>query len=277
MTLKQIQIRASLLAIGNFAFNPESEELIQEYNVLEKLFAFFKTAKSYVLKGTFIASISMFSQSKYLSNILEENGWFRFKFGNHSATIPANVSNLFEKLPERENDLPSIDEIEGQEDMTLLLRQISSPISQKKAREELQKIYKTDPHKFGNTQLSLYASELMKKFIIQPDNRFFLIRLFTKSPILKTNNELVINQAKLAEIKAKLFLLFKKDDLELSISLIKIPKYPISELKNKKVCPDCPEQFVDDEEFSRIFSISKSDFYVLSLSEMSEKRAALLH
>ncbi|KAH0802336.1 alpha amylase domain-containing protein [Histomonas meleagridis] len=239
LTSKQIaEKRAALYAIGHFASNRHASKYVEKYNILDKIFSLVKNCHSYVLRGSAITSLSLFYQTRYISDTFEKNGWTRYKFGNHSVIIPTDITSLYEEAPVVEPKLPSIGDLKGNESMALLIRKISSPITQKQARAELQEVYKNEPQKLASTELSNYAAKLMRDFIVQPDNRFFLVRIFGRAPLVKLTDEVnKADEAKAAYIRAKMFCLVSTSN-DLPLAMVKIPSYSIDKIIKDKICKD---------------------------------------
>ncbi|KAH0794073.1 RNA-binding motif protein, X-linked 2 [Histomonas meleagridis] len=257
---KQItEKRAALYALGHFASNRHASKYVEKYGILDKIFSLVKNCHSYVLRGSAITSLSMFYQTRYISDMLEKNGWTRFKFGNHSVIIPRDITSLFESVPKVEPKLPSIGEIEGQEAITLLIRKISSPISQKQARAELQEIYKNEPNKLINPELAVYSAQLMRDFLMPADNRYFLVRLFGRASLVKLTGEMnQADEAKAAVIRAKIFCLVK-NEMDIPLTMVNIPVQPLNKISKDKICKNCPEQFVQESQFKEAFGVEKEE------------------
>ena len=271
--------RAIIFALAHFGSNKESAQILKEYNVIQTFMKCLQTTNSYVLKGTIITSLSLIAESKYLFNVLEEYNWVTFKFGNHYAIVPNNISTLYKKYETIDPPLYEINDIPGQEKMTSLIRQLSSPISQKQAKAELHNIYQNDPKALTDTNLALYSSEMMSKFVVSPDNRFFLIRIFSHAPLLPLElvKNLKISEDIAAPIRARLYLFLATSSSELCLSMITIPQYSLNEAKSKKICPECPEVFINNDDFSASFGMKKEDFYSLPSEEMTSIRQRILN
>ncbi|KAH0793239.1 hypothetical protein GPJ56_002797 [Histomonas meleagridis] len=257
--------RSVIYALGQFGSNIKSIEIMKEYKVLETFMELIKSTKSYVLKGTLITSFSLMAQSQYLSEIIEKNKFISFKFGNNVAIIPNDLEVLFENHEKIDPPLNNIDEIEGFENVTLLIRQVSSPISQKQAKVDLHALYQNEPMKLIEPKLAIYANELMSKFVISPENRLFLIRIFSRTSMysLKSQKERDVNEEKAANLRAKIFSILEYN-YELPLTMVNVKQYnSLKELKNKekKLCNDAVEVYLNDEEFEKVKGMTKKEFY----------------
>ncbi|KAH0790274.1 putative cytosolic regulator pianissimo [Histomonas meleagridis] len=178
------QQRAAFFALGHFASVPETIEIVKENDIAEKLFESALSSPSYVLKGTLIASLSLFAQSTYLSSVLQKHNWELFKFGQHQCVIPCDPFHSFEPPAKLTLNLTPFEDIKGYNDITTLLKQMANSLLSKNARTKLTEIYRTRGKELEKNDLALYAHSLMSSFNFAPESREFISYLFKQTPLM---------------------------------------------------------------------------------------------
>ncbi|OHS95463.1 hypothetical protein TRFO_38445 [Tritrichomonas foetus] len=287
---KLVESRGAMLALAHYGSIPSTNvtKSLAKIKVLEKMFKYAISSTSLMYKGTFLAALSMMTQSRYLSDKLEEYSWQIFRFGSHTAVLPFDLfdfigylepasmtlqqfSNSFHsnimlnETDDKKNDLEKI---------IKSLLQLSSPITQKQARADLQQIFQTKSDLFIKPELALTAHEMLSKFTINPDNRFIISKLFFKTPLVKYESP-EIDQEAFAIIKSKLFHVLETIN-PITISDVVLKKYPLKELKTAKIYKNCPEVYLSDEDFKLATGKERKDFYNLSEEEMNKIRESIL-
>lgn len=294
--------RAALFALAHFGSKPSSQipDLLQKVKAIEAMFAAYKSSSSYSFKGTFLAALSMFEQSAYLQQVLDENHYHIFKFGTHSAVVPDDIENFIGKLepfqygiqrfsfdpsqPISSNNLnkavyPDDDEDTKNKinDVLTTFLQLICPILSAKGRNHLKDLMQSTPAIFKRRELALYAHEIMTKFPMNSDNRFVIAKLFQQTPLFASSSvDYQYDQQQEAIVQAKLYQFENTNRIGKLLSEMQLQKYPASELKHGKICRLVPEVYLQDDEFESATGMSKEKFYALDEKSLLQARKKLL-
>lgn len=300
--------RGALFALSQYGSKPHQKiiETLQEAKAVETMFEQAFKSDSLVLKGSLIVALSMMAPTKYLTSLLDANHWQYFRFGSHMSVVPTNVIDYIGGLkeikftPEQfsykftdDNDSKKVteemkkygflenDDKETIKDIESILKNLLlliCPLTQNQARNELKNLLQKRQDLFDRPELFLAVQEILTKFDITSDNRFMISRLFTKTPLYNANkDEFKFDSLAEATLLAKLFTFMGTPVPLKTLSETQVPKYPANHLKNSKVCPSCPEAYLEDNEFETATGKSKDAFYnSLSDEERDKIRKNLL-
>jgi hypothetical protein len=263
---------AALFALGHFGSEKATHAELANVKAVEAMMQLWASA-SYSFKGTIIASLSMFPDSKYVSTALEANNWQIFRFGRHTAVFPCDLS-----VPESETHamtIPAGCVDVGDSGIKALVAQLSSPISVKSAQATLMKMFNENQEPFTQTALASWAHEFMAKYFVPSEVRLFLIRLFGKAPLVQSAAKPAVDQKELARARAQIFEYLKKQSMD-AFTAIPIPVLKAADLQEGKVCAAAPEVYLSDDEFKAVAKVAKDAFYALAQDKMDEIRRKLL-
>ncbi|KAH0794414.1 hypothetical protein GPJ56_001707 [Histomonas meleagridis] len=212
--------RAAFFALAHFASVPENLPVVESNDIAGKLIKSALSRSSFVLEGTLIASLSLFAQSPYLSNVLQKYNWELFRFGPHQCVIPSDPLNFHKRSLPKMMALPTIPPISGYDEIASWLRNLSNSLLVKRTSGELIKAYKAKRSEIFESELALYAHTLIGKLDYVNEAREVIYYVFRDTSIMS----LVPKQFDDAEINA----------IKMKIGYIvnkKIVKVPFSEVK----------------------------------------------
>jgi hypothetical protein len=135
-----LEIRAAFFAFGHFGSIPATGPFIRELGLPERLIAIGTKHPSYVLKGTLIASLSLFAESPYLSSVLQSHNWQVFRFGNRQAVIPCDPQELVLEFPTISSGFPSLPDLPQYSRVITELTKMSNPLTCKVGQENLKSL-----------------------------------------------------------------------------------------------------------------------------------------
>ena len=202
--------RAAFFALAHFSSVPNTIDIVEKNDIASKLIASALSSSSYVLKGTLISCLSLFYQSKYLSTVLQNHKWELFRFGSNQCVIPCDPFKFFEPPEAITIQLPDFKDIEGFDDIVVLLKQQANSLLNKTSRSQLTDIYKNKRILFNNPKLALYSHSLLGNFYFTPESREFILYLFKCIPLLPLT-KVDLTEEQITYIKKKISQIFKMD------------------------------------------------------------------
>ncbi|KAK8889199.1 hypothetical protein M9Y10_033944 [Tritrichomonas musculus] len=277
--------RASFFALANFASIPgETEKIIENENVVEVMIKTALKSDSYVLKGSLICCLSLFTITDSFSKILIENGFEMFVLGHQKTIVPIDFSIFLKKevhFEETVIQIPQKSEVVPDEVAKRLI-ELLNPITSKEARDQLFTLYRGRSNGITTTDIALYAHQLMAHFTYTSEIRKFIFELFKQTP-LYPRIEAKCDPEITAIVKAKFYILLNKSSIDKpSIINVELPKYSLSELsrraneKYSQICTSVPEVYLTDEVFNQATKMDKKTFYSLTKNEQQKIRNDLL-
>lgn len=277
--------RAAFFALANFASIPgETEKIIEDEKVAEIMIKTALNSDSYVLKGSLITCLSLFTMTNSLSKVLIDNGFEMFYLGHQKIIVPTDFSIFMKsEVPQEKTviSLPKINESIPPEIAKGLI-ELLNPIKSKEAKDQIFALYRERASGITTTDIALYAHQLMAHFSYSNDTRKFLFGIFKNTPLFP-RSEQKCDPEITAIVKAKFFILSNRTSTEKpSIMNMELPKYSITELSrraNEKyslICTSVPEVYLNDEVFQEAAKMDKKTFYSLSKNEQQKIRTELL-
>ncbi|OHT16176.1 hypothetical protein TRFO_41991 [Tritrichomonas foetus] len=264
--------RAAMFALAHFASVPSTAEIIEKYDIAEKIIISALNSSSYVLKGTLISALSLFAQSLYLSSVLQRHNWQLFMFGSHQCVIPCNPLELFEPLEKTPPPLLTIDDLEGHSEAVTFLKQLANTLLVKSARQSLTQLLNTQKKDIA---LALYANELISNFHFSTDSRQFIYFLFRQTPLMK-NVKFDYNQITRANVYAKLSELENSKTVDIPFTQITLPTKTPEMVQGELAKIPFPEAFLNDSDFLRLTNMTKEDFYRLNEKDQAKIRQRIV-
>ena len=284
--------RAAMFALAHFASVPATSSVIEEHDIAEKMINAAVKSSSYVLKGTLITVLSLFTQTSYFSSVIQRHNWQLYVFGNHHCVIPCQPDCLFNeseaqielntsqgKLPKKgtENNIYlQMRDVEMKlsrhQEVIVLLKQLANALLVKTARQKLAEIFHT-PKK--DIELALYAHKLMSNFAFSADSRQFIYFLFRTVPLMDSV-DFNASPKTMATVYAKLNQLEKdKNALTTAFKDIHIPLKSPSQMHELAKFP-FPEAYMSDTDFQKTTNMSKQDFYQLGEEQQASIRQKIV-
>lgn len=262
--------RAAFFALAHFASVPASTSEIERLDVATRMINIALDSESYVLKGTLIAALSLFDQSKYLSSVLQKNNWQLFHFGNHQCVIPCDPLAFFQSEETIEYQMPTIEDPEGYDEITTLLKQMANLLLVKNTRTTLLEYYKAKRPELYEPKLVQYAHKLLSLYNYPTDSRVFIYTLFKESPLVNPIDQ-DVNFEELAKTGARITeMLGRKEDVVLKD--IKIPVKTVQQIKEMNPRPLHPEVYLSDEDFQKLIGVDRKVFYNIPAQKMESLR-----
>jgi hypothetical protein len=156
-----------------------------------------------------------------------------------------------------------------------LIKQLSSPIAVKNAQPALMKAFSETPEQFASKDLAVFTHAFMASFVVPPDVRAFLIKLFGKVALVDPPQRPKIDEAKAALVRAQIWE-FLKGSKAATFSEIKISTVKLAGAGETTVCGKAVEVYLSDDEFKTAAKMTKDAFYRLGEGEMETIRAGLV-
>jgi hypothetical protein len=260
-----------LFALASFASQKVTHGELAKLRAFEAMLSLWDPA-SYARKGSLISALSLIPHSKHYAAVLSSSNWQMFRFGGHTAVFPCDLT-----LPDGEFEswnLPTISDAAGNE-VKVLIKQLSSPISAKSAHAALVRMFAQSSDKFAQPQLASWAHEFIAKFAIPTELRALVAKVFGKTPLLEVPKCPTGDPAVSALVRAQIceFLRNPKAD---SFSQIKIPVIAPTDVTEANVCRGAVEVYIADQEFVNTVRMTKEAFYQLPPDKMNEIRKQLV-
>ena len=280
--------RASFFALAHFASNPQSAPYVCEHKITETLISEALKSSSYILKGTLINCLSLFSITDEISNILQQNQFEIFTMGKQQIVVPKEITMLLPKVDEKSSEKqtkyspPNADNIPSKFADAFI--ELLNPITAREAQEFLSTSYVENFDSLSSTPIGIYAHKLISYFSFPIDTRSFILNFFKQTVLYNEDINVDIcyhSKAESALMKAKLFHFIQQaqynqitvTNIE-QILGIEIPVYSIDSIKNNEnlFCVDVPEVYLNDRDFSAEIGMSRDDFYSLDNDQKQEIR-----
>jgi hypothetical protein len=259
--------RAAFFALGHFASAPRSAPFVRE--IVRRMVAATQETRSYVLRGTLLAALSLCSVTPEFVSSLREHGFTLFTFRDRSYAVPVDPRGLL--IPFRDPDvrIPIGDPPPSQ--IARLAAQLLTPIHRNAAMKELYAASKERPTELATTENARYCRVLMAENCYQAESRQFLLTLFHNAAIVGPDPT-VIDPAKEAEVRARVAetLVMAGNPVGPGLyvfSTVPVPKMSVAEVKAKRKGVKAPEAYLSDEEFALVFGRMRDDFYSLPEGE----------
>lgn len=175
----------SFFALSIFASNHLTEEIVEKYDIAEKIYTFALNSSSSSIKGMLISSLSIFYKSKYFLSFLQKHNWNIFNFGCHQCVLPSNILNINEppttKPTQKQKQMPEIpNSFQG---IIQLLINLSNPLYTKTLLPTLHEYYNQNPKLFENSQLANYSHFLLGNYTYPYEVRQIIYTIFQFTPI----------------------------------------------------------------------------------------------
>ena len=264
-----LDARAIMLALGHLGSSEFADEIVASAKIPEKLFLHAQASSSYAVKGTLIAALSMFRVTPYFINFMNKRGFYLFNFGHRKCVIPRDPLAW---LGERVSPCPAFamyPDIPEFAHVTHQLRQLTNPLFDKK---ELQTMQQTQAELRRNSNLALYAHNIMGSYLTSPAERRLIYLLFHNVPMLAYDPKPGADTADSAAMAAKLHYAMIKN----TVIILQVPHLPIDEIRAMQPRPRCPEQFLSNELFQKLAKCTPTEFYRKSASAQEAIRADIL-
>lgn len=271
--------------MANFAsIQGKTEKIIENEKVAEIMIKLALESNSYVLKSSLIICLSLFTITDSFSKILIDNGFEMFTLGHQKVIVPTDFSTFFKKevtFEENVIKLPSKSEVIPSE-ISKGLIELLNPITSKEAKDQIFALYRDRANGITNTEIALYAHQLMAHFTYTNDTRKFIFGIFKNTPLFPRSEQKCDPEIS-AIVKEKFFILANRTSTEKpSIMKMDLPKLSLNEMSKRAsekyslICNAVPEVYLTDEEFKKVTKIDKKTFYSLSKNEQQKIRYELL-
>lgn len=272
--LTVVQQTSILLAFAHFASLPQTEKVVEELDLVNVLFDLLRTHNSYILHGNLIVTLSKFYRSKYVSEALAKNGWQLFRFGHHSCIIPCHPEMWFPDCAVYQVPTPKVPEIEGFDKLKSVVIKSSSILVSKKARTELVEILKSGSTDVKKPEIAIYTHQLLSMYHFHEESRSMLTAFFRNTPMMKIQKP-EGDMAKLAKANTIVYMVNNTTRPLLLLSDIKVPPKTVEQIKSMKPKPTYPEEFLSDEDFQKLFNLSREMFYKQDPKKIASDREQL--
>ena len=258
------EIRAILFALGHFASSPHTMDYVEQYKIPEVMMDVVEECDSYVLRGTLVAALSLFKQSRYVSSVLRGRKWQLFRFGRHISVIPENARKWLGPLPQTPLTPQTVADIPKYKAFIDCLKMLSNSLVSKKAIEYLRARKSQNDPALVDPELALFAFNLISQFYYEPVSRRTLFSLFGPVPLIPWQPPQWHDTLATAQLSARLFT--KSDE---------IPTRTLEEIRQMNPAPRCPECFLSDEDFAAVCGCSRDDFYAKSAGDQKQIRETI--
>jgi hypothetical protein len=275
-----LEIRAAFFALGHFGSIPATEPFIRDLRVPERLIAIGAKHPSYVLKGTLIASLSLFTESPYLSSVLQSHNWQLFRFGNRQAVIPCDPQELLLAFPMIQTAFPSLPDLPQYSRVTTELKRMSNTLIYHFGQEHLRTLRDSRDPMLFEPELARYAHSLLAAFHYESPLRRDIYTSFSNTPVVPLTIELPNDDESLAYVSARVREMVSNKrsrvSSDITLATVTVPVYSRQQLRTLQPVPRCPEVYLPDLDLKAAANLTRDEFYALLRDKQTEVRSRIL-
>ncbi|OHT00872.1 hypothetical protein TRFO_32344 [Tritrichomonas foetus] len=263
-------IRAAMFALAHFSSTPTTRPIIESFGVVQKMINIAIDSPSYVVKGTLLSALTLFSPSRYLSAVLQEYNWHQFRFGFTNCLIPRDPTSLFKPVEKAQQIIPTLPNPPNNDELVGLIKKLINAEIAPAAKNRINEIFTSQKNLDWN--LAKWINQMISHYSFSHEYRVYLLSLISNIPLMPKSESNHDGRIK-AIVQAKFFLIDNNKGTLHAFHKIQIPTKSRSQLKGLR--PIFTEVFVSDEEFKEATGITKEEFYALNDEQKTAIRQAL--
>jgi hypothetical protein len=271
--------RAGFLALGQFASSPATADYVSELGIVELLIEAAFELKSFMLRGTLLAALSMVAINSRTTEVLARYNFQLFKFGPHACVVPVTPDVVLIPVRPRKVVVPEREVLPSKyaEFATMLM----NPINRAGAMRELGAAQRDNrAAEMGTVENSMFVQTLLGKHTFPAEQRQLLLNLFRQVPVM-AGTDTQTDPRMEAEAAARIYeaQIVSANQVTASLyvfSTIPIPKVPLADLRAKKPDAPTPEVYLSDADFLEGTGVERDAFYALAAEETAAIRGRLL-